>query len=213
LALSSLALADVADYVLPPEPAFVIHRVTAKEELAARKAKTAILKHLFGERAENVARFNRLDSRFVYAGRKLKVPDLPTGAVYSPMPVEYRPAIGQAKYVLIDLKRQFLGAYENGRLVASYPISSGRYGYPTPAGDNQVTLKKRLHKSSLYPPPNGGWPMPWAVRFRGTQYWIHAGDLPGRPDSHGCIRLFPADAKAFYDWAEIGLPVRLVPSL
>jgi lipoprotein-anchoring transpeptidase ErfK/SrfK len=212
------AVSRGADYTLPAEPKFSIYKVSAKEERAARKAKVDILAMIFGKRAETVARFNRIDGRFVFAGRRLKVPDLPEGVTYTPMPTHYAPAAEKPKCILIDLKRQFLGAYENGRLVASYPISSGRSGHGTPVGNFQVSKKDPTHKSSKYPPPRGGWPMPNALRFylgRSSQtwFWIHAGDLVGRPDSHGCVRLFLKDSKALYDWTDIGTPVKIVRSL
>jgi lipoprotein-anchoring transpeptidase ErfK/SrfK len=43
-------------------------------------------------------------------------------------------------------------------------------------------------------------PMPWAIFFHGG-YAIHGTtDLRnlGRPASHGCVRLHPANAKAFF---------------
>jgi len=111
------------------------------------------------------------------------------------------------------LDRQFAGAYEGGELVASYPMSSGKEGFRTPTGNYGVTKKDEDHVSSKYPEPDGGWPMPWALRFKGTLYWMHGGDLPGYPASHGCVRLFPRDAEALFSWAEIGTPVRVVRSL
>ncbi len=203
---------DSAAFDPPAEPKWTSHKVTAQEVRAARTAKTDVLTHVFGAKAANVARFNRLDARFVWAGRVLRVPDLPDGAVYTPLPASYAPAASERKYILIDLGRQFLGAYENGRLAASYPISSGRSGHGTPPGNYRVTLKDADHASSVYPEPDGGWPMPWALRFRSSEYWIHSGDLVGYPASHGCVRMFDADAKALFGWAEVGTPVRVVRS-
>ncbi len=205
---------DSTALTVPAEPKWTAHKVTAQEAREARKAKVDIYTHLFGKQAANVARFNRLDARFVWAGRVLRVPDLPADAVYTPLPAVYEPAAADRKSILIDLKRQFLGAYENGKLVASYPVSSGRAGRGTPAGSKfKVTLKDADHASSVYPEPDGGWPMPWALRFHRSEYWIHAGDLVGYPASHGCVRLFEADAKALFDWTDIGTPVRIVRSL
>ncbi|MEY4744728.1 MAG: hypothetical protein RL272_673 [Candidatus Parcubacteria bacterium] len=197
----------------PPEPRWHVHRVTRAEISAAAAAGIDVYQHLFGAQAPAVARFNRLDSRFVFPGRRLRVPELSAGAEYVPLPTRYPRDGAEARSVLIVLDRQFLGAYERGILVASYPVSSGRPDHETPPGTYRVTRKDAEHRSSIYPEPDGGWPMPWALRFRGSEYWIHAGDLVGRPASHGCVRMFPEDAERLFAWAGIGIRVRVVRSI
>jgi hypothetical protein len=221
LALSAAALvlftpvdAPAQDATAPPaEPSFTVRRVRRADIDAARAAGTDVFAHLFGDRAGAVARFNRLDPRFAWAGRRIRVPDLPAGADYVPLPAERPDLAGDEKAILIVLDRQFLGAYERGRLASSYPISSGKEGHETPTGRFRVTRKDADHASSRYPEPDGGWPMPWALRFYRSEYWIHGGDLVGHPASHGCVRLFPADAEALFAWAGIGTRVRILASL
>ncbi len=197
----------------PPEPRWNAHRVTRAEIAAAGAAGVTIYRHLFGDRGDVVARFNRLDARFVYAGTRLLVPELPPGADYVPLPARLPSAESEARAILIVLDRQFLGAYEHGVLVASYPVSTGREGHATPAGRYRVTRKDADHRSSVYPEPDGGWPMPWALRFRSSEYWIHGGELVGRPASHGCVRMFPEDAERLFPWAEVGTRVIVVRTI
>ena len=206
-----VAAQDVTD--APIEPRWHTHRVTRDEIRAAGTAGVTIYRHLFGDRDSTVARFNRLDARFVRAGRRLRVPELPEGADYVPLPARYSDADGEALFILIVLDRQFLGAYEHGVLVASYPVSSGRDGHATPTGRFRVTRKDADHHSSVYPEPDGGWPMPWALRFYRGEYWIHGGDLVGHPASHGCVRMFPEDAERLFAWADVGTRVRIVRTL
>lgn len=199
--------------VLPADPESREYVITKQDKEEAKKAGKDVFAYLFAESAANVARFNRLDPRFAYVGRKIKVPELPPETLYTPMPERYDPALLSPKYILINLDKQFLGLYECGLLVASYPISSGQDGHRTPTGDTAVMTKVVNHKSSVYPEPYGGAPMPHALRIRGWSYWIHGGDLVGYPASHGCIREMYEDAKKVFAWADIGTPVRIVKKL
>jgi hypothetical protein len=74
----------------------------------------------------DVLRFNRIDRRHVYRGLYLRVPtNLDDIKDFTPMPATYPPAEKEAKYILIDLSEQFLGAYEFGLLVFSAPVATG----------------------------------------------------------------------------------------
>ncbi len=77
----------------------------------------------------------------------------------------------------------------------NWAVSSGRQGYRTPNG---VYRAQRLEKS-WYSRKYGG-AMPNSVFFRGG-YAIHGtGDVGrlGRPASHGCVRLHPANAAKLF---------------
>jgi len=155
------------------------------------------LESLYGQDWIWVARFNRIDRRHVYPGMTIKEPDnIADIRDYTPMPREYEPAKGHDKYILVDLTEQWLGAYENGRLVFSTPAATGKAGTETPTGIFQITARHRTHTSSLYKTANDEeqYPMDNAMRFHigpdNVSYWLHARDLPGRPASHGCIGLY-----------------------
>ncbi len=182
------------------------------------------LESLFGSDWVWVARLNRIDRRHVYPGMTIKVPDnMADIRNYTPFPSQYGPAVGHDKYILVDITEQWLGAYENGRLVFSTPAATGKAGTETPTGMFRITARHKTHTSSLYKTANDEeqYPMDNAMRFHVGQdsvsYWLHARDLPGRPASHGCIGLYdeemqkrvfnsPAnpvlmDSRKMYDWA------------
>jgi hypothetical protein len=155
------------------------------------------LESLFGKDWIWVARFNRIDRRHVYPGMTIKVPEqMADIRAYTPLPKQYEPARGHAKYILVDITEQWLGAYESGRLVFSAPAATGKAGTETPIGMFRIDARHLTHTSSLYKTANDEeqYPMDNALRFYiGTDnvsYWLHARDLPGRPASHGCIGLF-----------------------
>jgi len=179
---------------------------------------------LFGERWKDVVRFNRIDRRHIFPGLPLKVPRrLEEIADYTPMPGVYPPAELEAKFILVDLSEQFLGAYEYGRLVFSAPATTGEKGNETPTGDYRITARDSRHRSTLYTIEDTDipYPMTHALRFfvnkAGTSFWIHGRDLPGCPESHGCIGLSDEvmqkkyhriprepvleDARTLFEWA------------
>jgi len=79
--------------------------------------------------------------------------------------------------------------------VQNWAISSGRKGFRSPNGVYRPTRLERSWYSRKY-----GGAMPHAVFFRGG-YAIHgttAVGALGRPASHGCIRLHPANAAKLF---------------
>jgi hypothetical protein len=151
----------------------------------------------FGDRWKDVLRFNRIDRRHAYPGVSLKVPRrLEEVADFTPLSAEYPGGDNDAKTILIDLREQFLGAYERGKLVFSGPITSGEKGNETPEGDFRVTAYHSTHRSTEYDMEGTDipYPMTWALRFyidrEGVTYWIHGRDIPGHPASHGCVGLY-----------------------
>ncbi|MFH1129503.1 MAG: L,D-transpeptidase family protein [Patescibacteria group bacterium] len=109
-----------------------------------------------------------------------------------------------SKLILVSLDNQCLATYEYGRLVLCYPISSGRKDRPTPIGKFKIINKEKNGFSAKYKAP-----MPWTMAWDGL-YALHAGELPGYPDSHGCVRLLLDDAKQLFSWAEIGTEVLII---
>lgn len=104
--------------------------------------------------------------------------------------------------VVIDLHNKAFAAYnEEGELVRWGPISAGKdcsefeNSCSTPKGTFKIYRKEnRKYKSKKYPKPFGGAPMPYAMFFSGG-IALHGSTLPGRHDSHGCVRLLNEDAK------------------
>jgi hypothetical protein len=105
------------------------------------------------------------------------------------------------------LNRQMFDYFEDGELLVSGPISSGKAGHTTPTGTFSVLAKEKDKESSLYTNEVGtqAW-MPYSIQFHGN-YFIHEGWLPGYPASHGCIRLGHLQAKLLFERMKIGDPV------
>jgi hypothetical protein len=87
--------------------------------------------------------------------------------------------------IIISIADQRVSLYDNGSLVARSSVSTGVRRHPTPLGVFSVIEKERWHRSNIY----GGAPMPYMQRITWSGIALHAGELPGYPASHGCIRL------------------------
>jgi len=87
--------------------------------------------------------------------------------------------------IIISIADQRISLYDNGALVARSSVSTGVRAHPTPLGVFSVISKNKWHRSNIY----SGAPMPYMQRITWSGIALHAGDLPGYPASHGCIRL------------------------
>jgi hypothetical protein len=87
--------------------------------------------------------------------------------------------------IIISIADQRVSLYDNGTLVARSSVSTGVRRHPTPLGVFSVVEKQRWHRSNIY----SGAPMPYMQRITWSGIALHAGELPGYPASHGCIRL------------------------
>jgi lipoprotein-anchoring transpeptidase ErfK/SrfK len=105
--------------------------------------------------------------------------------------------------IMISLERQRLSLFSDGKLVAQSPISTGVRQHPTPTGIFSVIQKQLFHRSNIYSDA----PMPYMQRITWSGIAIHEGVLPGRPASHGCIRLPHAFATRLYALTRLGARV------
>lgn len=110
-------------------------------------------------------------------------------------PVVRRPA-APSLIARINLSTQRLELTYDGRHQESWPISSGREGYPTPRGVFRPQWASKMWYSRKY----DNAPMPNAVFFSGgvAVHATQAIGMLGSPASHGCVRLAPANAARFY---------------
>lgn len=139
-----------------------------------------------------------------------------------------------APSMVIRLSEQKIYFYKGRQLAGISPISSGREGMATRAGNFSVMEKDMHHASSLFgdyvsrdgtvlkreidvrkdPRPPGAFfdaaRMPYFMRITGAT-GMHEGYLPGYPASHGCIRLPHRMAEIFYRESSVGTPVKIVP--
>src|ERR1700723_11197 len=87
--------------------------------------------------------------------------------------------------IYVDLSRQRATVYRNGVRIAVSTISSGKPGHETPTGVFTILQKDASHHSKKY----DNAPMPFQERLTWDGVALHAGGLPGYPESHGCVHL------------------------
>ena len=105
--------------------------------------------------------------------------------------------------VLVSLPKQWAVVYRGGVEIAAATCSTGRQGHRTPAGVFVILEKDKTHHSSKY----DNAPMPFMERLTWNGVALHAGNLPGYPASHGCVRLPLEFAKRLFGITTLGTPV------
>jgi len=105
--------------------------------------------------------------------------------------------------VIVSLPDQRVHVYRNGIRIGVSTCSTGREGHRTPTGVFTILQKDRNHRSSTY----NNAPMPNMNRLTWSGIALHAGQLPGYPASHGCVRLPIAFSRLLFSVTHIGTPV------
>ena len=137
--------------------------------------------------------------------------------------------------VKISLTEQKAYIYRGGKNVAWTMLASGVSNHKSPTGTFTVLEKKEKKESNLYGivvdsdgdvvnwdakagvskiPKGGrfvGAPMPYWMRLTSTGVGMHAGNIPnpGKPASHGCIRLPAEMAEKLFSVVEVGTSVTI----
>ncbi len=95
-----------------------------------------------------------------------------------------RAPVGAVEIVVsIPLQRAYV--YRGGTLIGLTTVSTGKPGHRTPTGRFDILEKRAKHFSSIY----NNAPMPYMQRLTWGGIALHAGQIPGTPASHGCVRL------------------------
>jgi L,D-transpeptidase ErfK/SrfK len=133
--------------------------------------------------------------------------------------------------ILINLPQRLLFLFEDGRLVAWYPVAVGQPDWQTPTGSFQVITRER----------DPVWDVPVSIqqemRRKGErvrkkvppgpdnplgEYWmglsatccgIHSTNAPQSVyqfKTHGCVRMRPDDADDLFHRIEVGIPVEII---
>ncbi len=102
-------------------------------------------------------------------------------------------------------------AYEGDRPVFATTTSTGREGFETPTGLFRIqskhvstTMDDLTSEDDAYLIED----VPWTMYFEGN-FAIHAAFWHqhfGRPRSHGCVNLAPADARWVFQWSGPEVP-------
>ena len=107
--------------------------------------------------------------------------------------------------IVVSLPLQRAYVYRGGTLIGVSTVSTGREGYETPVGTFNILQKRRTHFSNRY----DNAPMPFMQRLTWDGIALHAGQIPGEPASHGCIRLPTAFARHLFAMTELGAAVHV----
>ena len=145
----------------------------------------------------------------IYAGQRLVIP-APGAVAAAPAPAAAPPpTITSGKQIVVSLSNQMIYAYENGVLMNSSLVSTGKAATPTVLGDYRIYVK---YESTTMSGPGYYLPgVPYTMYFyRG--YGIHGTywhNNFGTPMSAGCVNLPTDVARWFFYWAPLGTPVRV----
>jgi lipoprotein-anchoring transpeptidase ErfK/SrfK len=105
-------------------------------------------------------------------------------------------------HIVVSVAKQRATLFADGKPVAHSAVSTGTTDHPTPIGVFSVIQKHKDHYSNLY-----GAAMPYMQRITWSGSALHEGPLPGRPASHGCIRLTRDFAQLLWKVTKIGVRV------
>jgi len=196
--------------VQPPEPASP--NVSATERtvhIVERGQELGLIARQYGVLVEDILALNDIsDPNLLYVGQELIIP---AAGLYSPRPEDAPSApTTSGKSIVVSTGEQRIYAYENGQLVRSHLTSTGLPDTPTVLGDYRIYVK---HVATDMSGPDYYLPaVPYTMYFY-QGYGIHGTywhNNFGRPMSHGCVNLPTEEAKWFFDWAEVGTPVRVI---
>ncbi len=102
--------------------------------------------------------------------------------------------------ITIDIANQIAFVFKGSQLIGVTNVSTGKKGHPTPLGFWTINWKRPMYRSRKY----DNAPMPFMQNIDDKGIAIHAGNTPGYPASHGCIRLPMPFAKQLYGLTKPG---------
>jgi len=144
-------------------------------------------------------------SSFLIPGGRVFAAGMPAIKALKPGEFVWRPEISPRGPVVIvvSLPEQLVHVYRNGVTIGVSTCSSGKPGNRTPTGVFTILQKREEHYSSTY----DNAPMPNMQRLTWRGVALHAGNLPGYPASHGCIRLPTNFSELLFSVTQIGTSV------
>ncbi len=155
---------------------------------------------------EIIKKVNRIDEKHLILGKTIFIPNnLAKALRFCPVPKNLIKAEDFNRILCVFLDIQYFGAYEKGKLLFWGPISSGKKGHETPKGKYKAIWKAKEYSSKKH----NNSPMPYSINYSCAGHFIHQQSLPGRPASHGCVRLLMRDAKKIFYWVKIGDPIEI----
>ena len=110
---------------------------------------------------------------------------------------------GGPMLVLVSIEDQMAYVYRNGLRIGRTSVSTGKKGHETPTGVFTILQKNADHRSNIY----NNAPMPFMQRLTWDGIALHAGNIPGYPASHGCVRLPYEFSKLLFAATTMGVTV------
>jgi len=152
------------------------------------------------ENTRVILSINRIDDTRLKKGMKLIAPlFFDDSDLWLFMPKEISMASDIPKLVILSLRTQAFGFYENGKLVRGGPISSGKKSTPTEDGLYFTNWKGKEVVSTF----DDKWILKWNFNIENEKgISLHQYSMPGFPASHSCVRMYEQDAKWLYEWAD-----------
>lgn len=128
--------------------------------------------------------------------------------------------IGRNQVVKIHTPDHVMRVYRDGAEYASYPCSNGRDDNPDLNTPNGTVIVMSKEPTSIFDNERYGYTnvkKKWCCRISNHGEYIHENEenranIGKANTSHGCVNLFEADAKAYFDSALIGDPVEVTGS-
>jgi hypothetical protein len=129
-------------------------------------------------------------------------------AALSPGEFVWQPHLAEsgAVEVVVSIPQQLAYVFRGGTLIGVSTVSTGKPGNDTPTGSFEILQKRREHYSNLY----NNAPMPFMQRLTWDGIALHAGEIPGYPASHGCVRLPTAFARNLFAVTSLGADVHII---
>jgi lipoprotein-anchoring transpeptidase ErfK/SrfK len=121
--------------------------------------------------------------------------------------------IGDAHISEVDIATHEMHVYDNGKLIETFPVSTGRDQYPTMDGvhvaiEKSAVVQMNSATVGIFPgnPDYYDETVYWDVRISDGGEFVHAApwsvaDQGNTNVSHGCVNLSTANAEWFYHWA------------
>jgi len=135
--------------------------------------------------------------------------------VYGTADLTQQFTIGDSLIVVASTASHYMKVWYKGKLLGTWPISTGKAAYPT-ANGTYLTIDK--HNPTLMSGPGyKNFPVPYAVRFTWSGNYIHdaywsVAQQGNINVSFGCVNVAPAGARLYYRLADPGDPVTIAGS-
>lgn len=198
--------------VPPPEPETISaanYDGPTTTHVVERGQELGLIAKLYGVSVADIVALNEISNPdVIYVGQELTIP---ANGVYAPSAADApAPSTNVGRAITVSISQQRIFAWQDGQLVHSHLVSTGLPQTPTVLGDYNIYVKYVADDMSG---PDYFLPqVPYTMYFyqgyaiHGT-YWHNSF---GRPMSHGCVNLPVDEAEWFFNFAQVGTPVRVV---